>query len=325
MYLSRVIVRRAQIAGAASAAVMLLASNVAVALTTPYYGNQCQPADGNSDFGGGTDTQLTYDSGSRTVKNTSSSNATVVCPIPKLTSSFGKSGDNLTGLSMTASGGTSVSCTLNVWDVFNPNNTRPLNAATDALSGFTPHGRSHSFTLSANITRINTWDGPNNNFEWLYSDLTCTISPGTTINSYRVTEQGSPSSAPVAIYPASFCRPTGTGSYNFYDYTDQPGSGGFVHSIPSGGFFQFQCPLSLGYQQGAYVAIGPSTNDSYDIGCLFGNDWTTWQQQASGSGEWPAQALDFHGLESSPLTCQLTQGGSDGDAKILSILTWTSF
>lgn len=294
-----------------------LASKAAFAHTSPYNGSQCQPQQGNCPSGTTCpDKQLKYSG--NTVKNTSSTSAEVICPIVKSTSSFGMSGDNLTAVTMTASGGSSVSCFVDVWDTTPDQGGPPTKVDSgDAAYHWAPGGSSHNFGLRSAVTSINTWYGPNDNFEWRYAELDCTISAGTTITSYSTTESGSVSTS--AIYPPSFCKSNGTGQYLFFD----PSGSGYLEATGETGTFSFTCPISIpGDEQHIYVALGPTINNNFtDIGCEFANNSSTRQTLESQTDEWPIQTLAWSGPLSSPLVCSVN--GSQGDPWIVSFLTWT--
>jgi hypothetical protein len=299
-------------------------ASVAATTTTTLTGDKCMPMTGN--FSPSVQGDLQYSSSAHAVKNISAGTVHVICPIVKKTSTFGTAGDNINSIAMTATGGGSISCVVDVWDTTPGSGSTPTSLdPNDGAHVWGPNGQPHTFELSNTVKNINTWDGPSDNFEWRYAEVDCGISAGTTINKYTVVEDGTVGSAPVTIYPPSFCNPTV--NQGAYMYFDESGSG-FLRNVPDKGNGEFSagCSIPLNSQNGAYAALIPTDNDNVNtIGCEWNNiGYSSYQSLESQSTGPQVEALSWFGLSASNLVC-FVDGAlpQNGDAAIVSVLVWT--
>jgi hypothetical protein len=147
--------------------------------------------------------------------NTSNNTALdITCPIVKTTSNWGiTSGDQITAVSITVSGGasTTVNCTVKVWDVSPATGGGlPSQQKADQSTPFSNYSNPSHVTQSLSVTNVSTAAGYFSRSayhpEWFYAEMMCTLSAGTTLETYHVTEAGTAQSD-AAIYPSSICRP----------------------------------------------------------------------------------------------------------------------
>ncbi len=317
-------ITKAVLCGAIVGTLLSRATPAHASETKDYWGAYCIPASGN--FANADDTRMQNTMG-QGVQNTSGSvSLNITCPILKTTSNTSiTSGDQITAVSVNVTGGssTTVTCTVHVWDIsLASNGSFPANVASDESTPFSNASSPSNSSASLSVTNVSGAHGyfsrSGSHPEWYYAEMTCTLSPGTTLDTYHVTEAGTAQAA--IIYPSSWCTPNWTNNQKYHS-----GSSGYIECADSSvanDVFSWYCPIQ---SWGAVdFAIGPAFNSLNTVQCT--ND-TTSSVQSIGNNSNETPFVDFVWTDQMDIgvDCVQTTTASShvltGDGKIVSART----
>jgi hypothetical protein len=306
---------------------------------TDYTGTYCRPMLGNTPDHNDDASRITYVNGA--VKNNSTQDVTVFCPIVKHTSNPGSFGnDQINSIAITSTGNAGFTCTLNVYETAPYYTDGPFLEDSESVVGAGPG------TYHVSSSASDYWGDPpqssGDNSYWAYAELNCTLHAKTAITHYSVDEAGRDQGR--RIVPSSYCYPTpnvtNPAEYLrwFSVYNSDPNepvntTGGYVESMsfPLGTAFSFDCPLSKLNLAHVQIALGPAIGGQY-MGCDLDGNNGTWQGVSHNPPDgldFPVENLVFSSSGHHRLNCTINtqpanagQAASQGDAKIVSYRMW---